>query len=73
MQYHILNNVIEYTCTCTFQYLLETADNLAGIHFKLHDFGFRGTTSIESSAVGGAAHLVNFKGTDNIPGVIMAR
>jgi len=29
------------------QYLLETADNLDGLPFKLHDFGFRGSTSVE--------------------------
>lgn len=36
------------------------------IDFKLHDFGFRGSTSIESAGIGGAAHLVNFKGTDTM-------
>lgn len=30
-----------------FQYLDETADNLNGLPFKLHDFGFRGSTSVE--------------------------
>ncbi|MDE1869419.1 MAG: nicotinate phosphoribosyltransferase [Candidatus Micrarchaeota archaeon] len=35
------------------------------LSFKLHDFGFRGASSVESAAIGGAAHLVNFKGTDN--------
>ena len=34
--------------------------------FKLHDFGFRGSTSPESAALGGAAHLVNFQGTDTL-------
>jgi nicotinamide phosphoribosyltransferase len=34
--------------------------------FMLHDFGFRGVSSLESSAVGGAAHLANFMGTDTI-------
>lgn len=34
------------------------------LDFKLHDFGYRGVSSNESSAIGGAAHLVNFKGTD---------
>ncbi len=34
--------------------------------YKLHDFGYRGSTSPESAAVGGAAHLVNFKGTDTL-------
>lgn len=36
------------------------------IDFKLHDFGFRGVSSVESAAIGGAAHLVNFKGTDTV-------
>lgn len=36
------------------------------IDFKLHDFGFRGVSSVESAAIGGAAHLVNFKGTDTL-------
>ena len=30
--------------------------------FKLHDFGFRGVSSKESAAIGGAAHLINFLG-----------
>ena len=32
----------------------------------LHDFGFRGSTGAEAAAIGGAAHLVHFQGTDNI-------
>lgn len=36
----------------------------AGIPFKLHDFGFRGVSSLESAAVGGSAHLTSFSGTD---------
>lgn len=32
--------------------------------FKLHDFGARGVSSAESASIGGAAHLVNFMGTD---------
>jgi nicotinamide phosphoribosyltransferase len=32
--------------------------------FKLHDFGFRGVSSVESAGIGGLAHLVNFMGTD---------
>ena len=27
---------------------------------RLHDFGFRGCTSIEQSIIGGVAHLVNY-------------
>lgn len=43
------------------------------IDFKLHDFGFRGSTSVESAGIGGAAHLVNFRGTDNLEAIMVAR
>lgn len=43
------------------------------IDFKLHDFGFRGVSSCESAAIGGAAHLINFKGTDTIPALTLLR
>ena len=32
----------------------------------LHDFGFRGVSSVESAGIGGAGHLVNFMGTDTM-------
>lgn len=41
--------------------------------FKLHDFGFRGVSSVESAGIGGAGHLVSFKGTDTLAGVAFAR
>lgn len=44
-------------------YLKETGDP-AGIGFRLHDFGFRGVSSLESAVIGGAAHLTSFLGTD---------
>jgi nicotinamide phosphoribosyltransferase len=47
------------------RYLDETGDPSL-IDFKLHDFGYRGSTSDESAAIGGSAHLVNFKGTDTL-------
>ena len=47
------------------RYLEETGD-VAGLDFKLHDFGYRGVSSEESAAIGGMAHLVNFKGTDTM-------
>jgi nicotinamide phosphoribosyltransferase len=43
------------------------------IPFKLHDFGFRGVTCPEQAALGGAAHLVNFQGTDTVAGLLLAR
>lgn len=52
--------------------LQETGDPQL-IPFKLHDFGFRGVTCPEQAALGGAAHLVNFQGTDTIPGLLLAR
>lgn len=54
------------------RYLDETGD-LSLISFKLHDFGFRGVSSVESASVGGAAHLVNFMGTDTVAALILAR
>jgi nicotinic acid phosphoribosyltransferase len=33
---------------------------------RLHDFGFRGCASVEQSMVGGAAHLLNFTGSDTM-------
>lgn len=41
--------------------------------FTLNDFGARGVSSHESAGIGGAAHLVNFLGTDTIEGIIWAR
>jgi nicotinamide phosphoribosyltransferase len=40
---------------------------------RLHDFGFRGVSSVESSGIGGLAHLVNFGGTDTLQALIAAR
>lgn len=55
------------------RYLDQTADDPnAEIGFKLHDFGSRGVSSQESAAIGGAAHLVNFMGSDTVAGVITA-
>lgn len=47
------------------KYLDETGD-VAGLDFKLHDFGSRACTCVEQGAIGGMAHLVNFKGTDTM-------
>ena len=42
------------------------------VSFKLHDFGARGVSSFESAGIGGAAHLVNFSGSDTIAGMLCA-
>jgi nicotinamide phosphoribosyltransferase len=56
------------------RYLGETSDDVAGqLPFKLHDFGSRGVSSLESAALGGLAHLVNFKGTDTVAALVAGR
>ena len=45
----------------------------AGIDFVLNDFGFRGVSSVESAGLGGASHLVNFDGSDNLAASALAR
>lgn len=54
------------------RYLQRTGDPSL-IDFKLHDFGFRGASSLETAAIGGGAHLVNFKGTDTVPALMFLR
>ena len=55
------------------QFLERTSDDVEGqLLFKLHDFGARGVSSLESAALGGAAHLVNFLGTDTVSGLRLA-
>lgn len=52
---------------------LEVTGDPSLIDFKLHDFGARGVSSLESAGIGGAAHLVNFLGTDTLSGLLFAR
>jgi nicotinamide phosphoribosyltransferase len=56
-------------------YFKETADesSQAAIDFVLNDFGFRGASSVETAAIGGAAHLINFNGSDTIMGSVLAQ
>lgn len=54
------------------QGLEKSADNLDSLPFKLHDFGARGVSSLESAALGGLAHLVNFSGTDTLSAIVGA-
>jgi len=43
-----------------------------GAAYKLHDFGFRGVSSVESAAMGGLGHLVNFMGSDTVIALVAA-
>jgi len=54
-------------------WLDKTADSLDGLEYKLHDFGYRGVSSVESAGLGGAAHLLSFSGTDTLAGLVVAR
>lgn len=55
------------------EYLELTADEPdTELLFKLHDFGARGVSSVESAAIGGSAHLLNFMGTDTGPALMHA-
>lgn len=57
-----------------YRFLRETADDAdAEIAYKVHDFGSRGVSSQETAAVGGAAHLVNFLGSDTMSALLLHR
>lgn len=43
------------------------------VPFGLNDFGFRGASSVNTAEIGGAAHLVNFLGTDTLVGIRYAQ
>jgi nicotinamide phosphoribosyltransferase len=55
------------------KYWDETSDNLDGVDFAFHNFGDRGSSSVESAAIGGLAHLTQFKGTDNFNSLSLAK
>jgi nicotinamide phosphoribosyltransferase len=41
------------------------------ISFKCHDFGYRGVSSEETAAIGAAAHMISFMGTDTVAGITL--
>lgn len=41
------------------------SDNPSIVDFQYHNFGDRGSSSVESASIGGYAHLTQFLGTDN--------
>lgn len=66
---------LSHQCRLIIRAGLETTSDDVEVQlpFKLHDFGARGTSSGESAGLGGMAHLVNFRGTDTMEGLIAAR
>ncbi len=61
--YHVKETIKRY---------LEETGTPELINFKFHDFGARGATVFEQAGIGGAAHLVNFMGTDTVAGALFA-
>src|SRR5574338_224092 len=51
----------------------QTSDSKFLVPFQVHDFGYRGCSSEETAAISGAAHLINFLGTDTVPAIKMLR
>lgn len=51
------------------EFTKETSDSDFLVPFLVHDFGYRGVSSEATAELSGAAHLVNFCGTDTIPAV----
>jgi len=76
----LLSQIWAASTTATLSYevykLLEYYRNETGsmdfIRFGLHDFGFRGVSSVESAGVEGAGHLINFLGTDTVKSMEVA-
>ena len=52
--------------------LEKSADSTESLPFRLHDFGARGASSMETVALGSLAHLVNFAGTDAMTALVAA-
>lgn len=61
------------TTTCTGSYEMKedarrayerSGADIASLAYHLHDFGGRGVSGMEQAMIGGASHLVNFRGTD---------
>lgn len=75
----LLSNVIWQpitTATIAYQYRKlfdefnrETSDLVDFVPVQGHDFSMRGHSSVDSSSVGGAGHLLSFIGTDTIPAI----
>lgn len=66
-------STLSYECKKLIAEYLERTGDMAGLAFKLHDFGARGVSSFESAGIGGLGHLINFMGTDTMTAILYAR
>lgn len=71
--YPVTVATLSYYCRKIILKWLEKNGDPSLIDFKLHDFGYRGATCEQAAAVGGLAHLVNFKGTDTMSALVLGR
>jgi len=46
---------------------LETSGQCESVDFQFHDFSLRGMSNWQSAATSGSAHLIPFRGSDNVP------
>jgi nicotinamide phosphoribosyltransferase len=67
--YPITVATLSYNMRKMFSDALERTGDPSLLDFKVHDFGYRGVSSEETAQVGGAAHLLNFLGSDNVPAI----
>ena len=68
--WNIKNIIREYLYITSY---LDEEDLEGMLNFKVHDFGYRGVSSVDTAGIGGMAHLVNFMGTDTLRGIEYAR
>ena len=54
------------------RYYVTSGANMDVFPFAYHDFGARGVTCPEQAEIGGMAHLVNWRGSDTIEGILSA-
>lgn len=50
-----------------------TSDSNFAINYAYHNFGDRGSSSVQSAAIGGFAHLTQFYGTDNFNSLFLTK
>lgn len=55
------------------KYYQECGENIEMVRFAYHNFGDRGSSSVEAAAIGGVAHLTQFAGTDNFNALKLAK
>lgn len=63
----VWNGITVATNSHKLRELIDKYARISGTHvtpYHIHDFGFRGVSSLQSAGIAGSAHLVNFMGTD---------